>query len=133
LWWYAIGGAAVSDILGLVLPQHTALLSLLNLPSSSSVATPKIVPLVAQLVALAIWIMLVRLVGQGFNSARWWLTVLAAIEELAGIAGVASAFYQPTVSSVVLGVLGIGIFVVVLLAIVAMHKPAARIHFERLT
>jgi hypothetical protein len=137
LWWAAIGIAIVANILGLVLPQHTAIINLfLANPISGQAHLTSggiIRAVIFQLVDLAVWVLLVRLVGRGSNTARWWLTVLAAIEEVVQLLVVVSAFYVPTISSILLGILGLVLFVTVLLAIIAMHKPGARIHFERLT
>lgn len=137
LWWSAIGIWLVADILSLVLPQHTAVINLF-LPTpftgQTYLTSSGIIRVVIfQLVDLAVWLLLVRLVGRGSNTARWWLTVLAAIEELVALAGVVSAFYQPTIVSVLEGLLSLVVIGTVLMAIVAMHKPGARIHFERLT
>jgi hypothetical protein len=137
LWWSAIGIAIIADILGLVLPQHTAVLNLFlssPLTGQAQLTSDGIIRVVVfQLVGLVIWSLLVRQTGRGANTARWWLTVLAAIEELVELAGVVSGFYQPSIASVLQSLLGLVLFGTVLLAIVAMHRSGAQIYFERLT
>lgn len=137
LWWAAIGLAILADILGIVLPQHTAVENLFltnQITGQAQLTSDGIIRIVIfQLVGLAIWALLVRGVGRGSNTARWWLTVLAAIEELVELAGVVSGFYQPSIASVVQSVLGLIVFGVVLMAIVNQHKAGAQSYFERLT
>ncbi|HJP76878.1 MAG TPA: hypothetical protein VJ914_21600 [Pseudonocardiaceae bacterium] len=137
LWWNAIGLALLADVLGLVLPQHTAVINLfLPTPFSGQthLTTDGIIRfLIFALIDFTIWSLLVRATGRGSNTARWWLTVLAAIEELVDLLGVVSGFYQPTIASVAESLVNLVVFGTVLLAIVAMHKPGAQIYFERLT
>jgi hypothetical protein len=61
------------------------------------------------------------------------LSVFAAIEELLLLGLIVFWFTAPSVGSILLGIVGLAVFVAVLLAIIAMHRPAAAIHFQRLT
>jgi hypothetical protein len=137
LWWIAIAAVVLSDLLALVLPAHSVGLDLLNFahPGSAPVQSSgsTVFALVMQVIAWTVWILLVRGVSLGSNGARWWLTILAMLEDLGLLAAIAGDLYRPTVASLVLGVLSIGIFVVVLLAIIAMHKPTVTLYFQRLT
>ena len=140
-WWrIAIGVALVSDVIGLIVPPSqgvlAVLLKLLAPNYSGPVPTPtgpSVFTLVIQVVALALWITMVYHVGRGSNSARWWLTIIAVIEGLVLLGGIVVNFAVPSVASVVTGIVGLAEFVPVLLGIVAMHQPGARIYFQRLT
>lgn len=137
LWWSAMGIAVLANALGLVLPQHTAVVNLfLPAPFTAQayLTTGAIIrDLIFLVVDVVVWSLLVRATGRGSNTARWWLTVLAAIEEVVQLLSVVSGFYRPTIASVLQSLIGLVVFSIVLLAIIAMHKPGAQIYFERLT
>lgn len=133
-WWFAIGGQILSDIVQIILPGSANSITRLVFPTVQAPASSvSVVGIVIQVVTLVIWVALVYNVGQGSNGARWVLTVLAAIEELFLLGLIVTCFLLPSVGSVVVGVLGLGVFVAALLAIIAMSQPGARIHFQRLT
>lgn len=134
LWWIAIGCQIVFDVLQIIVPGINNSVTSLFFQAGKAPATGVSVPgVVFQLVGLFIWVLLVHNLGQGSNGARWTLTILAAIEELVLLAGLVVYFVAATAGSILLGVIGLAVFVCVVLAIVAMHQPAARIHFQRLT
>jgi hypothetical protein len=129
-WWIAIGGQVLSDILQVtLLGTGNSITGLLG-QAASGVSGFGIA---VQVITLIIWAALVHNTGQGSNSARWVLTVLAGIEELVLLVLAIRYFTQPNLGAIVLGVVSLGVFVCALLAIIAMHQPAARIHFQRLT
>lgn len=133
-WWIAIGCQILSDILQIILPGINNSVTSLFFQAGKAPATGVSVPgIVVQLITLFIWVLLVHNVGQGSNGARWTLTVLAAIEELVLLAGLVVYFVAATAGSIIVGVIGLAVFVCVLLAIIAMHQPGARIHYQRLT
>jgi hypothetical protein len=133
-WWIAIGGQILFDALQLILPgignSVTRLFFQAGRAPSSGVAAFE---LVMQVVTLFIWVLLVHNVGRGSNGARWTLTIVAAIEDLVLLAGLVAYFVAATVGSILLGVVGLAVFVCVVLAVVAMHQPRARSYFQTLT
>lgn len=127
-WWFAIGGQIVSDLVQIILPGSGGQFIQLAQPAGISVFGIAI-----QVATLLAWAVLVNNVRLGSNSARWALTVFAAIEELALLGLIVAWFTAPSVGSLLLGIVGIAVFASALLAIIAMHRPSAAIHFQRLT
>jgi hypothetical protein len=132
-WWFAIGGQIVSDIVQVILPGSASSLSHLFQPGQVAVSGVSVGGIVVQAITLLIWAVLVHNLRLGSNGARWVLTVFAAIEELVLLGLIVLWFTAPSVGSILLGIVGLAVFAAVLLAIIAMHRPAAAIHFQRLT
>jgi hypothetical protein len=138
-WWVAIGGVILGQLIGLFLPQQPVTsggLTSMLLPGRSSGPLPApstgaiAISLVFAVVDLVVWIALVHNVGRGSNGARWWLTVLAAIEELVTFFTIVGDLAAPSVVHVLLALLHVVEFAAALAAIVFMHRPGARFYFQ---
>lgn len=132
-WWFAIGGQIVSDVVQVILPGSASSLSHLFQPGQPAPAGISVGGIVVQAITLLIWAVLVHNVRLGSNGARWVLTVFAAIEELVLLGLIVIWFTAPNVGGILLGIVGLAVFAAVLLAIIAMHRPTAAIHFQRVT
>lgn len=134
-WWrLAIGGVVLSAIVQRILPAGRSAIAGLLVPKGIAVTQTTgsiVIGVLFEIVDLVIWAALVYNVGRGSNGARWWLTVLASIANLVLLLGIFGYFLAPTIGNIVSGLVGIAVFVFVILAIVAMHKPGIRYYFER--